>query len=345
MPTISVIMPVYNSEQFLCMAVDSVLNQTFEDFELILVDDGSKDGSGAVCDEYAKKDLRVKVIHQENRGMCFSRNRAMDIACGEYIMFTDNDDECLPGFLSENYALAHQTNADMVKFGRAVETVKDGEHFNRQERNLEKRFYTREDLIQSFLQLREKDVFSPVWDGMYKTEIIRKHHIRFNEDLRFGEEDTIFCLDMCKVINSLATNSGVYYMHYFRIAHSASSKFNVKALEKHIISANKDLEVYRLFHFTDRRQGECIRQIVQKHLIPMLILFQHQNCDMTLKEKKLFINNLKSYEPFQFDLAITRGEDWRQMDKKTKLLANLFMHNRYNILLFLSGIYYKLKIA
>ena len=134
-------------------------------------------------------------------------------------------------------------------------------------------------------------------------------------------------------------------MHYFRIAHSASSKFNVKALEKHIISANKDLEVYRLFHFTDRQQGECIRQIVQKHLIPMLILFQHQNCDMTLKEKKLFINNLKSYEPFRFDLAITRGEDWRQMDKKTKLLANLFMHNRYNILLFLSGIYYKLKIA
>ena len=122
MPKISVIMPVYNSEQFLRMAVDSVLNQTFEDFELILVDDGSKDGSGAVCDEYAKKDLRVKVIHQENRGMCFSRNRAMDIACGEYIMFTDNDDECLPGFLSENYALAHQTNADMVKFGRVVET-------------------------------------------------------------------------------------------------------------------------------------------------------------------------------------------------------------------------------
>ena len=68
MPKISVIMPVYNSKQFLRMAVDSVLNQTFKDFELILVDDGSKDGSGAVCDEYAQIDARVKVIHQENGG-------------------------------------------------------------------------------------------------------------------------------------------------------------------------------------------------------------------------------------------------------------------------------------
>ena len=342
-PKISVIMPVYNSEEFLRMAVDSILNQTFEDFELILVDDGSKDNSGAICDEYAQKDARVQVIHQENHGMCYSRNRALEIARGEYIMFSDNDDECLPGFFSENYALAHETNADMIKFGRAVEVVKDGKHFNRQERNLEKLFYTREDLIKSFVTLRDKDVFSPVWDGMYKTEIIRKNHIRFNEELRFGEEDTIFCLDMCKVINSFATNSGVYYMHYFRIGHSASSKFNVKALEKHIVSAEKDLEVYRLFHYIDQQWGTCVQQIVHKHLIPMLILFQHPNCNMTLKEKKQFLNTLKMHESFQFDLVFTHSNYWNQLDKKTKLFVTLFTHNHYNVLLFLFGIYYKLK--
>ena len=108
MPKISVIMPVYNSKQFLRMAVDSVLNQTFKDFELILVDDGSKDGSGAVCDEYAQIDARVKVIHQENGGICSARNTGMKAAVGEYLAFIDNDDEYLPNLLEENYTLAKE---------------------------------------------------------------------------------------------------------------------------------------------------------------------------------------------------------------------------------------------
>ncbi|MDD6237531.1 MAG: glycosyltransferase family 2 protein, partial [Clostridiales bacterium] len=127
MPKISVIMPVYNSEQFLRMAVDSVLNQTFEDFELIMVDDGSKDQSGAICDEYAQKDARVKVIHQENGGICAARNTGMKAAEGEYLAFIDNDDEYLPNLLEENYALAQEYDADVVKYGyRVEETFKDG---------------------------------------------------------------------------------------------------------------------------------------------------------------------------------------------------------------------------
>ena len=92
MPKISVIVPVYKAEKFLSACIESILNQTYHDFEVILVDDGSPDSSGQICEEYAKKDSRIKVIHQKNAGVAASRNVGLDIAVGEYITFVDSDD-------------------------------------------------------------------------------------------------------------------------------------------------------------------------------------------------------------------------------------------------------------
>lgn len=92
MPKISVIVPVYNVEKYLHECVDSILAQTFKDFELILVDDGSPDNCGMICDEYAQKDTRVRVIHQENQGLSGARNSGIDVAQGECITFVDSDD-------------------------------------------------------------------------------------------------------------------------------------------------------------------------------------------------------------------------------------------------------------
>ena len=93
MPQISVIVPVYSAEKYLHRCVDSILAQTFTDFELILVDDGSPDNCGAICDEYARKDSRVHVIHQENQGQAAARNYGIEAATGEWVCFIDSDDE------------------------------------------------------------------------------------------------------------------------------------------------------------------------------------------------------------------------------------------------------------
>lgn len=92
MPRLSIIVPVYNVEKYIHKCVDSILNQTFTDFELILVDDGSPDNCGKICDEYAKKDNRVRVIHKENGGQSSARNKGLDIAIGEIVGFVDSDD-------------------------------------------------------------------------------------------------------------------------------------------------------------------------------------------------------------------------------------------------------------
>ncbi len=113
MPEISVIVPVYKAERYLRGCVDSILNQSFSDLEVILVDDGSPDGSGGICDEYAGRDSRVRVVHQENQGQSAARNRAMDMARGSWLCFVDSDDAIHPQMLQRLYQAALDTGAAM----------------------------------------------------------------------------------------------------------------------------------------------------------------------------------------------------------------------------------------
>ena len=114
MSTISVIVPVYKVEQYLHRCLDSILNQTFTGFEIILVDDGSTDGSGEICDRYAAKYNNIKVIHKENGGLSSARNAGLEIAKGKYIMFVDSDDMIHSKTLEKQLSILHETDADAV---------------------------------------------------------------------------------------------------------------------------------------------------------------------------------------------------------------------------------------
>lgn len=116
-PRISVIVPVYKVEPYLAFCVDSILAQTFTDFELILVDDGSPDNCGKMCDEYAERDSRIKVIHRANGGQAAARNSGMDIAQGEYIAFIDSDDAVADVYLETLYNMIMESGADLAVCG------------------------------------------------------------------------------------------------------------------------------------------------------------------------------------------------------------------------------------
>ncbi len=124
---VSVIVPVYNVEAYLCRCVDSIVNQTYKNLEIILVDDGAKDASGAICDDYAARDLRIRVIHKENGGLSSARNAGIDAARGEYLEFVDSDDwiepDAVESLLGE--ALTHQT--ELVVGGRWDVSDRTGE--------------------------------------------------------------------------------------------------------------------------------------------------------------------------------------------------------------------------
>ncbi len=114
MPKVSIIVPIYNVEKYLKECADSILAQTFTGFECILVDDGSPDKCGAICDEYAKKDSRIKVIHKENGGLGSARNAGIDVAQGEYFYFLDSDDLLHPQTIELLYTMARNEGADMT---------------------------------------------------------------------------------------------------------------------------------------------------------------------------------------------------------------------------------------
>ena len=119
-PVVSIIVPVYNTEKFLHRCIDSILTQTYTDFELLLIDDGSKDSSGTICDEYAAKDVRVRVFHKENGGVSSARNMGLDNARGEWITFVDSDDWIDDNYLEALYGACIVSGSDIVFCGFRV---------------------------------------------------------------------------------------------------------------------------------------------------------------------------------------------------------------------------------
>ena len=117
MPEISVIVPVYNCEKYIGKCIESILNQTFKDLELILIDDGSADESGKICDEYKIQDKRVKVIHEKNSGVSIARNVGINVAKGKYIGFVDSDDYLAPDMYESLYENLMKSHADVAICG------------------------------------------------------------------------------------------------------------------------------------------------------------------------------------------------------------------------------------
>ena len=221
---ISLIMPVYNSEVYLTKAITSVLKQSYSDFELILVDDGSKDQSGAICDKFAKKDKRIKVIHQINKGICGARNAGIKIANGEYIAFMDNDDELGANLFADNYRLAKKYNADVVKFGNRIEMSYDNKITYVKDMH-----YPFFEIIDNFSNFYPKwscyGLGDFIWNGLYKKKFLEKNNIIFNEIHKLGCEDLEFNFLIYDKMNVLVTNPKVYYIWHQRMGHSTSTKF------------------------------------------------------------------------------------------------------------------------
>lgn len=182
MPIISVIIPVFNAEAYLHSCVDSVLAQTFTDFELILVDDGSKDTSGKICDEYSHKDARVRVIHQKNSGISAARNTGINQAKGAFVFFMDNDDVIPGSCLKELCILQEKENPDIIigkrKSFRSILNITNEPDGNREYKMMSGG---------EFFNYKTERRF--VTGHLYRTELAKA--ILFDTDTVLGE-DTIF---------------------------------------------------------------------------------------------------------------------------------------------------------
>lgn len=183
----SVIIPVYKVEKYLRPCVDSVLNQTFSDFEVILVDDGSPDSCPAICDEYAQKDSRVKVVHQKNMGQSGARNSGLDVADGDYICFIDSDDYLINNEVLQKLAWATQSNPDIVHY-KFQEWFENDGHIA--ECKFDYNVPTEgRSLVEIYCDLIDKDAYyNSAWSKIVKKSLLIENGIRFERGI-LGEDN------------------------------------------------------------------------------------------------------------------------------------------------------------
>lgn len=180
---VSVIIPVYKVEAYIRECLDSVIHQTYKNLEIILIDDGSPDQCGQICDEYAGRDSRIQVIHKENAGVSVARNTGIDMATGTYIIFADSDD-VLHEQMVETY-LRYIDGKQLVLCDHISDMEKTKQELNVSTEQLDRR---------SFMELFIRDYVNPPYNKIYETRIIKEHQIHFPENKNLGE-DLIFNLN------------------------------------------------------------------------------------------------------------------------------------------------------
>ena len=176
---VSIIIPVYNVDKYISSCIESVINQTYKNIELILVDDGSSDKSGEIIDNYIEKDSRIKVIHKKNSGVSAARNTGIDVARGDYICFADGDDWLMEDYVEHLLDLCIDNDAD-VAYTKDMFTT----FYKKQVVSTNTYIYTPEEATEAILCY---NVPIGVYSKMFKRKFLNQNSIRFDENIYIGE--------------------------------------------------------------------------------------------------------------------------------------------------------------
>ena len=260
-PMVSIVVPIYNAENYLRRCVDSILNQEYTDFELLLVNDGSTDASGDICEEYGDRDPRVIVIQKENTGVSDSRNRALDRARGKYLQFLDSDDWITPDATRLFVRAAEEYGCDMVisDFYRVV-----GERLSTKGDIEEEGVLTREEFAAHMMENPADFYYGVLWNKLYRRDIVEEHNLRMDTDINWCE-DFMFNLEYIRYAKVFyALHAPIYYYvkrkgslasQGINISKTVKMKLNVfeyyNNFYKHVLEEEdyekNRLQVYRFF--------------------------------------------------------------------------------------------------
>lgn len=250
-PLISVIIPVYNAEHYVGLTLDSILQQKFTDFEILLINDGSKDSSASICAEYQKQDKRITFINKANEGVAITRNRALDMTKGQYVMFVDADDIVFPDTLGKIAQVLQESNADLLRFD--FNTIDENGQFlyPNHLRKKRRRYNLRS---QAPVTFAKKIIRSEYFLCMhvFRRSMLNEHKIRFMEGCTYNE-DTLFILQFLQhAQNCIYTDTLLYGYRKYRGAVTANftpkNYADVKTVFWSIchLAEGKDKEMQRL---------------------------------------------------------------------------------------------------
>lgn len=268
---ISVITPVYKVEDYIRKCIDSILNQTFTDFELFIVDDGSPDSCGRIADQYAEQDERIHVIHKENGGAPSARNAGIAQAKGEFLYFPDSDDWLEPTYLQELYDLAVKTNAQLVTSGYTMEYHENDKNQSYSVSVSEQNYGT-QDMVRSHIHHYFDNMMMAVpWNKLYRTDYIKEKSILF-PNLKW--DDLHFNMEVIKDIERVAISpSAGYHFNRSRQGSETTMVFDGMLYQKRKEQFEHIIQIYKYWKIRDKdilstiygyyaaRLVQCIQEI------------------------------------------------------------------------------------
>lgn len=210
MPKVSIIVPVYNVEKYLAQCIDSILSQTFDDIEIICIDDGSTDSSGKILDVYAQSDNRIVVVHRKNFGYGAALNCGLDLAKGEYIGIVESDDCILPEMYEVLYETATAFDLDMVK-SDAFYWIESEEFVSRIHINKMEKYYDK--VLDSYDKNKFFNFYMNIWTGIYKKSFLDENSIRFHESAGASYQDNGFWIQTCIYANRAMWVNKAFYLY------------------------------------------------------------------------------------------------------------------------------------
>lgn len=219
-PEISVIVPVYRSERYLEKCITSILNQTFSNFELILIDDGSPDNSGEICEKYRRLDKRVKVIHQQNEGISMARNKGLKISSGKYIVFCDSDDYVEVEWLERLHSTVVLNPDKWILCGLYI-IQGDKENGISLEKHCS---------IEEYYLIYKAGLSAYCWNKIYQRNIIENNNLRFREDVLNGE-DILFNIEYLQYAKGIVSIPDILYHYNLDNMNSVTNQYNAKHFE------------------------------------------------------------------------------------------------------------------
>lgn len=344
MKKVSIIIPVYNSEKYIGTAIESVLQQDYENFELLLVNDGSTDSSEQICKRFAEQDKRVRYFYKENGGVCSARNYGLKQATGDYLCLVDNDDVISPHLLSDNVKLLEENDADIVKFEKKRKEYLDGVLQKEIDSDGISKLGVEQGKTQMLNQsmLKEKlytlyraNLMMYIWNGLYRMSVIKDNNLKFNEDFKNGHEDILMNMQCYRHARKIILNNEVYYTHNWRVGKSASTFFTPNRINDAIVVANYEKELFADYGYSN----DILLAIYMDNLFLCLNIISLAHGSITRKEQNALLD--KFHENMNHELQDVKKiiPELARIDKIRAILAFFFQHKFYSIVRLLYILY------
>lgn len=287
---LSVIIPIYNCEKLICDTVQSILEQTFSDFELLLLNDGSTDQTPAVLEKLARTDARIRVINLENGGPAKARNCGIEKASGEYLCFIDSDDLILPEMFEKMLSLAENNHLDMVACGYTMENLSTKTPHVKQFSYQSFVAISPDEFHRHLTPLIQAHLMYVVWNKLYCRELIMNHHIRFPDYL--SGEDRLFNTACFPLVQSFGFIGQPFYRYFLRGQKTLANRYVPHRYEAALACHTALIDAYQKMGLRSKENDSVLDFMFVKGILSCFTQLNAKDCPMDRKEKLDYISQI-----------------------------------------------------